>query len=123
MTSYCIRLGYNTSHSKEEAEDRLLDVVMSIRHSPKRIIEEAARVEEIELDPSYAESYGTGDESRTEDSTLCLVYVEDDEEKELFIHMSASAANEQKYAARRAFCRLVIEDMHKVGMEVCLSVG
>jgi len=123
MTSYHIEVGYNSSHGKDEAGKRLLKVVAELQAEPTRISQEVHRLRPdltaAQLSP-FIESY------RAPISDLTL-YINTTDEGLPRVNQVASSGNgprsrELKEECRRAFCRLVIEAMHREGMEVNLSV-
>lgn len=135
-TGYRIDLGYMSGDSfdgtNEEAWDALVEVVTSIRTNTERILTEARRsssvfkrCEECESCgwEAYAEAY-----KKNEDATLRIVEepwfpLPEGEEFKPYIHMMATGCRGLKEHFRRTFCRLVIEEMHKRGIEVNLNVG
>jgi len=122
MTSYTIEVGYNSVYDKKEVGDKLRAVVASIQASPERIIEEILRLdpgmdaEELER---FAESY------RAPVDLTCRI-IEDEETKLPRVHQCASGggtSRELKEICRRAFGRLVLEEMHRERMDVSFIVG
>jgi hypothetical protein len=117
MTGYHIEVGYNSVHSKEEVGKKLREVVKSICAKPEIITAELKRVEGREIPDSYAESY----REPWQDATIKII-----EGERLQVMQLASGGGESrdhKEAMRRAFCRLVIEAMHREQMEVSVYVA
>lgn len=140
MTGYHLRLGYDSgcsgSRSDEERWRILLEVVEAIRMDPERIARDAALVEGVDVETAreYAAAFATRGpdcgpndlRQLTEDLTLVvfLPSVREDRIGEVVSLASGwGPARRWKERTRRAFCRLVIHDMHRKGAEVCLSVG
>jgi hypothetical protein len=117
MTSYSIEIGYNSTFKKEEVLPVLQSVVKHLQDKPYLIAEEVMRIEpnlSKERVLEYAESY----QEPVQDLTIRW------EESE--VRMLASGAGESrdiKEALRRAFCRLVLEAMHREKMEINIHVG
>lgn len=126
MTGYTITLGYNASNDIEEAGKELLRIVAQLRTQSQVILNEVR-----EYDPGmfnlgenvedYAAAYAAG-----EDLTLVVQTGNTVVEREgIAIRQSASGSGPSrviKEAFRRAFCRLVIQAMHRHGYEVNLNV-
>lgn len=122
-TSYTIEVGYNSACDKEEVGEKLRAVVASIQANPQRIADEVRRVEpgiaaeELE---SFVESY----RAPVEDLTCRIV--EDEETKLPRVHQCASGggrSRDLKEICRRAFARLVLEDIHREHMDVSFFVS
>jgi hypothetical protein len=122
-TSYTIEVGYNSSYDKAEVGEKLRAVVADIQANPQRITAEVRRVEpritaeELER---FVESY------RAPVNDLTCRIVDDDETKLPRVHQCASGggrSRDLKEICRRAFARLVLEDMHRAHMDVSFTVG
>lgn len=144
MTGYYISTGYISGYSgfrgtAEDAWKALVDLVEALRKQTDRIVAEVMRVEPQAGDfcqcctvREYAEAYTEGDRQVNRvidpevsgleavaraDGTLII-----DHEGET-VSQLASGNRGTKEAVRRAFCRLVIEDAHRAGLEVDLRVA
>ena len=122
MTAYTISVGYNSGHKKSDVSKTLINVVDEIRDDPERIEREIARVEGSAYSSmlvDYCECY------RKPEKDLTIVINQDEDKLALIIQYASGSGSgrEVKERCRRAFCRLVIEEMHRRGMEVCLIVG
>lgn len=119
-TSYIIEVGYNSQGNDEDAWADLLSIVHSIRDEPSRIVDEVLRVEptaDAELIRECAACYSKSHA----DLTLIIVDTVECGEPVRFITQCASGGGEYRLAkesCRRAFCRLVMESMHKLNHEV-----
>lgn len=122
MTSYTLSIGYLSGCSfkgnDDEAWQALVNCVEALKHDPDRIVAEARRLgapEQCEHGcctlRAYAEAY------QSQDATL-ITYPD-----EKAIRQFASGDRTLKEHVRRAFCRLVMEDMHRQGIEVNLAVS
>lgn len=125
MTNYTITLGYQSSHSNEDAKNELLRVVTELRKQPQVLLNEVR-----EYDPGvfslgenveeYTLVYATG-----KDLTLTVETQNTEERGCVVIRQLASGGDPGrsiKEACRRAFCRLVLQAMHKHGYEVSINV-
>jgi len=122
MTGYTITVGYNSGHSREDVGRELLAFIEALRSSPQTLINEVERLEPglagPELLAEYAASYGP----ESTDLTLRI----DTADGLPVIRQSASGGGQSrdlKEAFRRAFCRLVMEAMHKLRMEISINVA
>lgn len=117
MTSYHLEAGYNSGHAKEDVAETLLAVAKAICAQPELILAEVKRVEGLVVAADFAESY----REPWQDATIKIIQGE-----RLQVMQLASGggeARDYKEAMRRAFCRLVIERMHREQMEVNLIVA
>lgn len=126
MTSYHIRLGYNAGHpDPDEAWELLLAVVADLRADPGRIAAEARRLGAPETcEKGCCCLDELADRYRHRDDLTCKVVDDatpDGRDREVVQYSSGSPA--LKRDVRRAFCRLVIEEAHRRGIEVCLAVS
>lgn len=127
MTSYIIEIGYNSGYSqmhpyinsKDNQWACLKETVTRVCNDTQRIIDDA-------------KLYGAPDIDRrgntlSEAAEMCKdgnpngFFFQENEEGNHFV-MHASGDRELKEHVRRAICRMVILDMHKLGIEVCLRV-
>jgi hypothetical protein len=129
MTGYYIEIGYLSGYSwrgtPEAAWDELKASVVYRCDHPEHIVAEAVRLGAVENDDlrEHAEEY-----RGRRDLTLKIVeqprtLAEEQEGFEPYIQQFASGDRVTKEIVRRAFCRLVIEDMHRLGIEVNLKVA
>ena len=118
--AYTIKPGYNPNHSLEKVGERLHATVQEIRQQPSMIAQEVLRCSELfklaDLD-AYCACYlpsidnctikcvGTGE-------TACV----------LQFASGGGLARTIKEHCRRAFVRIVINEMHRHEMEVSLEV-
>jgi hypothetical protein len=125
MTGYYIRIGYNPTRGDSDEMWRLLkEEARNLADKPEAIIEEVLRVEDPsgtfgylgELD-MYADIYREPFDS--DGHPVAIV----EERGEQYVQQLASTDRGLKYHVRRAYARLLIEAMHRHGIEVCLSVA
>jgi hypothetical protein len=129
MTGYHISIGYLSGYDKDEAWQVLKKVTLDLCNHSVRIATEAIL---FGMDPFKAEEYarayeGASLEQRgTEDSTLRIIEADEKEGTPPQIMQLASGTGESrllKEAMRRAFCPLVMEEMHKLGIEINVNVA
>ncbi len=130
MTGYHISIGYLSSGDKDEAWVALKDVVAKLCAEPAIIGMEALRYGmRAENVREYAEAYRSFsvETGRTEDSTLVIKEADpDDPESYHQVMQLAGGGGESrglKEAMRRAFCRLVLEEMHRQEYEININVA
>lgn len=120
VTQYRIEVGYNSSKDRDEVWDALKQVVIAIQDQPQRIIDEVLRIEpkaNLKMLKDCAAYY----RRPVEDLTIQVV----EDETGRYISQLASgggSSRNMKESCRRAFCRLVLEDMHRKKMEVKIVV-
>ena len=117
MTGYHISIGYQSSSDKDDAKQALLEVVDGICKYPMQIVYEARRLGDAVPD-EYAESYS----KPWADASISII----DKEGDFQVMQLASGGGIErgyKEAMRRAFCRLVLEAMHKKKMEININVS
>lgn len=120
MTSYRIEIGYNSAHSTDAVEQKLRMVTEEICRHPELILKEALLREGKVIPSEYGEAY----RQPWQDKTIQFLLATED--RSFCVYQMASGGGierEYKEAMRRAFCRLVIEMMHRKGMEVTMVVG
>jgi hypothetical protein len=142
VTGYYLELGYNAAlglPQQEHAWNTLLAIFNNIIAAPDRIVAEVTRLEPL-ANPTtireIAEWYTHPDRKDTEDCTYRIHdkpdFVAPLDSKldpvpfKPFIAQNASSGNGNrgaKESVRRAVCRLVIEDMHRLKLEVNLRVS
>jgi len=120
-TSYRLTDGYNSAHDRNEVWDELQKVVEELRKDTDRIVNEVLRLEP--------------DRNKKEIGNLAMYYmppavdltltIQDTEDSRGVMQLASGtgSARDRKESIRRAFCRLVIEEMHKRKMEVSLIVA
>ena len=135
MTGYHITIGYNSGHHKEEVWEELKNIVNLIRNNPQQIAEELLAVEKF--GPNYClptNSVESVDEDtirefaqyykKATDATLQILEDEDIEKCQIMqLASSGGGYRDLKEQLRRAFCRVVLREMHKRGMEVNIIVS
>jgi hypothetical protein len=120
VTQYRIEVGYNSSKDRDEVWEALKQVVIAIQDQPQRIIDEVLRIEptaNLERLKEFAVCYCRP----VEDLTIKVI----EDETGRYISQLASgggSARDMKESCRRAFCRLVLEDMHRKKMEIKIVV-
>ena len=121
MTGYHIRVGYNCDQSEEDVGATLREVVDEICETPEHIVAELNRVEPaIKPPPHYtAKDYADSYRKPWADSTISVK----EEDRELHVMQLAGGSGEYKHAMRRAFCRLVMNKMHKAHMNISITVA
>jgi hypothetical protein len=131
MTGYHISIGYLSGgdFDKDEAFQVLKKVALELCHNPHHLVDEAVR---FGMRPQtacdYAAAYVNASEEQrgTEDSTLRIIEGERAEGNPPQIMMLAGGAGESrtiKEQIRRAFCRLIMREMHKLEIEVNINVA
>lgn len=127
MTGYYLETGYNSASTRDDVWTRLKAITEDLCTDPARIAQEVSR-----LEPSLAESevrdYAEAYRLR-QDLTIKIVEEPpphvDPAEFQPYVQQLASGggtARKLKEACRRAFCRLVIEAMHRERLEVTMRV-
>lgn len=135
MTGYHISIGYQSGGpDKEEAWEILKRVVLELCHSPHRLADEAVRFGMGTHEAfKYASAYASASEELrgTEDSTLRIIEANElsarrEEGTVPQVMQLAGGSGESrviKEAMRRAFCRLVMAEMHKREIEININVA
>lgn len=119
-TLYTIEVGYNPVQDNGEVWKKLVEVCSHFQNNPSLIAKEALRLEptlNVDNVNACADCY------LPPVTDLTIVFFHGDK---MCVTQSASGsgvARDVKEACRRAFCRLVIEQMHRFRMEVNLVVG
>lgn len=123
---YAISVGYNPSIPKEDVWSKMVEVVNELRINSQKIVDEVLRLEpdaDKEMTKSVSEMYSP----LTDDEDLNIkVIVSDGKGRHSYIMQSASGGGQWrlvKESCRRAFCRLVLEEMHKNKMEINIDVS
>ncbi len=120
MTGYHIEVGYNSVHSKDEVAEKLREVAKAICAKPETILAEVKRVEGRDIPESYAESY----REPWQDATIKIIEASADRPMQVMqLASGGGESRDYKEAMRRAFCRLVLEAMHREQMEVSVVVA
>lgn len=129
MTGYHISIGYLSGYDKDEAWKVLKMVVLDTCQNPHRIVDEAVL---FGMDPrtasEYASAYVNASEGQqgTEDSTLRIIEgarAEGNPPQIMMLAGGSGASRTVKEQIRRAFCRVVIREMHKLEIEINLVVA
>ena len=117
-TGYHIQIGYNSATPRNDVVQRLLAVVDEICKTPELIIREVWRVENVNVPAEYADNY------RKPWNDLTVKILDDNGQPEI-MQMASGGGIERDYkeCMRRAFCRLVIQEMHRTKHEVNLVVA
>jgi len=130
MTGYHITIGYLSGADKGEAWEVLKREVAELCAEPAIIAHELLRHGmDVNRVREYAEAYRSfsPETGRTEDSTLVIKERDlDDEESEPQVMQLASGGGRSrtlKEATRRAVCRLLLERMHRRGIEININVA
>lgn len=130
MTGYYIELGYLSGSpgpaDRDQAWTELKHVATMIRHRPNSILDEVMRVEAHRKPEDRGKLWGFIERyhPRFEDATIKVTDPEG--ETPGSIVQLASGGNEDrrnKESVRRAFCRLVIQEMQRRGIKVNLRVA
>jgi hypothetical protein len=123
MTGYLIKAGYNSSHSNDMVEEKLKEVAHKVRQDTEALVQETIKTygPKEQAIKDHAQKYIDMD-----DLTLFFSGPDEERKKEEFkVHQFASGYGEQrtiKEHMRRAFCRLVLFEMHKLDMDVNIEV-
>lgn len=127
MTGYHISIGYLSDYDKDEAWSVLKMVVLDLCHNPHHLVDEAVRLGMLpQIASMYAAAYtgASRENAGTGDSTLRII--EGSEDSPPQIMMLASGTGESrliKEAMRRAFCRVLMREMHKLEIEINVNVA
>jgi len=125
-TTYIIQIGYlsgaSTQISHDEAWKILKEYTARLSRQPQIIHDEAVKFGAPETCPcgcgatlmEHCEIYG-------EDHNPGIPLIIDDQRQQIV--QLASGSRTMKEHVRRAFCRLLIYEMHRHGIEVNLTVG
>lgn len=119
VTTYRIETGYNSAHQNDEVWAALKQVVSTIQLNPALIEAEVLRLEPT-ANKALVEEIAALYKPPVHDLTIKVLEVDDQA-----VLQSASGGGvyrDAKESCRRAFCRLVIEEMHKRKMEISLIV-
>ena len=121
-TGWSLSIGYNSGYSyngdDQEAWDELVRVTKKLCEHPERIEAEAYAYGAPLADPngetlfSYCERY-----REQQGGTITI------NQDQRVIHQIASGDRAMKEYVRRAFCRLILQDMHRLNIEVNLIVA
>lgn len=126
MTGYYIESGYQSGCSREEAWEEIKRITNYLCEHPSLIAEEALnfRAPAIADDETILE-FALKYKERT-DLTIRIIEDEVDGEDRRHVVQYASGGGQSrvmKEHLRRAFCRLVLTEMHRRGMEVNITVA
>ena len=120
-TSYVLQVGYPSMFDRSEMAEKLIEIVEAIQANPQMIVDEAIRLEpdrDVELLREYSIRYVPPV------ADLTLTSEVDEIGLPIFRQLASGGGESRdvKESLRRAFCRLVIEAMHRARMEVSLLV-
>ena len=123
MTGYHLSIGYLSGESivddRGKAWDCLRMAVGKISQSPERLTEEAVRVQSG-IDRQKCREVADAMHPDAGSNAITLINHQQQ------VMLTASGGGEYrpiKEAVSRAFCRLAIEELHKLGIEVNLTVA
>ncbi len=121
MTGYSFSIGYLSGASykgdTDEAWQELVKCVETLRTQPERIVTEARRLDAPEhCEHGCCTLFSLAQAYQNHDATLVIHH------DAHTIDQYASGDRMVKEHVRRAFCRLVLEDMHRKGIEINLKV-
>jgi hypothetical protein len=128
-TSYIIDLGYFSGSKFKGGEDEawkaLKNAVAELREHVDSIVHEVQRVEPLhENDLPELRELASAYKATNGDLTLRIVEQQRHEQPPLrYVAQCASGERYLKEIVRRAFCRLVIKEMHRQGIEVNVRVS
>lgn len=124
MTSYRIKVGYNSAQDLPEVAEYMLGALDALQERPELIVAEVLRLEP-QMDRETLEEYAASYRKPVNDLTVRVD--EDAERQNLPIIVQLASGGEPgrsvKESLRRAVCRLVMEHCHRNAMEVSISVG
>jgi len=130
MTGYYITVGYNSRYDKENVWKKLKEVVENICFEPSVILTEVLRFDisgllkntDLSELKEYAQSY-----KDQNDVTIKIVERTDSDGKAInsIDQLASGGGIERKIKEhfRRAFCRLVLNEMHANNMEININVS
>jgi hypothetical protein len=124
LTTYHLHLGYNACDG--DYADQFEKLVQAAEHLKKRSCEILESVQDYEPTLRAGADEFVGDEllSNPENRRLTVRRGGDLEDRhENFITLWASTSGPQKYAVRRAMVRLIMQECHSHGIEVCVEVA
>jgi hypothetical protein len=127
MTSYTIEIGYNSGYSqmhpyksKDNQWACLKETVTRICNDTQRIIDDAKLYGAPDID-RHGNTLSEAAEMCKDGNPNGFHFYENQGDNRFRMYVSGD--RELKEHVRRAICRLVILDMHKLGIEVCLRVS
>lgn len=128
MTSYTIEVGYNSGYSfttglritPNQQWECLKSVITKVCNDTQRIIDDAKLYGAPDID-RHGNTLSEAAEMCKDGNPNGFRFYENQGDNQF--RMPASGDRELKEHVRRAICRLVILDMHKMGIEVCLRVS
>lgn len=132
MTGYYLELGYNSALGAPQTKNAwttLKAVFQNVISNPDRVLAEVLRLEPAAGPQSIREMAEWYTAAERDDLTFKVVEKTDPDEHEApvqHIYQYASGGGPDRYtkeSVRRAVCRLVIEDMHRLKIEVNLRVS
>ena len=135
MTGYYLEVGYiggsSFGGSHEDAWLKMKEAAKTLCDDPQRIFDEAMRLDGEILNGTGEDVRGYAERYRNCDDLTITVHEKPFNESEKcgfkpYIAQSASGGGPSrmiKESLRRAFCRLIIEAMHREGIEVTMRVS
>lgn len=125
MTGWYLSVGYNADYSADVVAAELIQAAERIRRNPELIEQEIRRVEGFRApDHDVLEPYL--DRFQQEGDLALQIDVYPGHPGQATVKLMASGdqpGRSLKSICRRAFCRLVLAEMHAKAMEVNISVG
>ena len=119
-TSYHITIGYNGDNKTNAHEALLFEEGTKLRDQPVAIREELERIRKRAATDAEMDCISTFAD-RTQ-----LAYIQrpshDEDDRAAVILMASGGLYDAKREVRRAFCRLLVERMHKHGINVNVHV-
>lgn len=128
MTGYHLSIGYLSGGDKAQAWDTLKTVVLNLCHDPVRIANEAVRLgmnRTTAHECARAFASASLEFQGTEDSTLRIIEGDRAEGNPQIMMLAGGSGQSRtiKEAIRRAFCRLVMTEMHRRDIEININVA
>ena len=120
MTGYYIEVGYNSCNDNDEVWKTLKEKALYLKQHPEIIIENCFVIEGRDDEEEIRE----GGEHYKNCNDLTLKIIEESENNVITQYASGGGASRDiKEKLRRAFCRCIMNEMHKLGMEININVG
>lgn len=127
MTGHHLRIGYLSGHStktdRDGAWEILVETVKQLREDKEAIVSETLRLEP-NLNREYIATLAECFSEKIRDATLTIYsnVTKESDDRNIML-LSGGGQRGEKESTRRAFCRLVIEAMHRRKIEVNLTVA
>ena len=120
-TSYAIEVGYNSCKQRSEVWESLKNAVAKIQANPQQLFAEVLKFEP-DANLQQIEEVIARYEAPVTDLTLKLVEKED-HQAVVQLASGGDPYRTAKESCRRAFCRLILYEMHRQKMEVNIVVS